>query len=164
MLLIGCKQKATQKSPLCSHDIMPVTDNVQSSMWTCLCQYEYRDSSKVNLWIFKHNADVHKKMKHVSLKRRPGTGQQDERGRSMAPIVMQNVQSEQFQTDFAGNTIKSQRINRHLKVGCRQKNLRGHKNKNKKGTEGGGQTAITIWILDWKICGVSVFVCVWFFV
>ena len=49
----------------------------------------------------------------------------------MAPIVMQNVQTERFQTHLAGNTIKPQRINRHLIIGWGQKDLRGHQNQNR---------------------------------
>lgn len=70
----------------------------------------------------------------------------------MAPIVMQNVQTERFQTHLADNTIKPRRINRHLKVGWRQKNLRGRQNKKKKG-RGGANCHNN---LVWKIRGVSV--------
>lgn len=63
---------------LCGHDIMPITGDVQSTAQTCLCPYGYRDSSKVNLWVFKYKADMHKKMKRIAPKGRPGSGQWDE--------------------------------------------------------------------------------------
>lgn len=47
-------------------------------------------------------------MKHPLLKGRPGTGQPDEWGLTATPIVMQNVQTGQFRTDLAHNTIKAQ--------------------------------------------------------
>lgn len=53
---------------------------------------------------------------------------------------MQNEQTEKFQTDFPDNTIKPERINRHLKVCWRQKKIRGCEIKQKRGD----QTARTV--------------------
>lgn len=51
-------------------------------------------------------------MKQPLAERKLGSGERDEQGRSMAAIVMQNVQTEQFQTERTDNTIKPTRINR----------------------------------------------------
>lgn len=57
-------------------------------------------------------------------------------GLTATPIVMQNVQTRLFETSFEHNTIKAQRINRHYKVGQRQKNRRPKQQQKVEGRDG----------------------------
>lgn len=67
-------------------------------MRTMLCHCGYEDSSKV----MHFETQCRRAQRDESrLKRGPGTRQRDAQSQSMAPIVMQNMQTGQFQTDLA---------------------------------------------------------------
>lgn len=104
---------------------------------------------KVNLWIFKHNAEEQKKDETPLSKRETWHWTAGWAWLYNGSYCDAKCASRWFQTDLAHNTIKQHQINRHLKVGQRQS-----------GKKKGNQTAITIQTLYWGMREVSLHVCV----